>query len=417
MPTHLLTDAAVRKAKPRGKKPYRLFDGEGLALRVAPSGVKSWQLRYRLHGKPQTLTIGKYDTYSLSDARERASKARKLAADGVHLTVDKRVQRLRKRAETATLFEGFAARWVVHEARRLRWSADYKREVEQSIARHLKTLHPLPLVEVTAPAAVAVLRDVERATPMMAEKVRRRLRGILDFAVEEGLIPGNPLPARRRGPKLERRHFPAVTDRNGVGAILRKAWASDPAKGITRAHLLTTFTAQRIAEVVGAEWSEFDLDAGLWSIPRARMKVRDEARGPHQVPIPRQLLAELKQWRAADGDGASFVCPTPRDPKKSITPEGVEKHYRDTLELAGKHSPHSWRSAFKTICADAGKDSETVEAQLDHVVGNKVAAAYDRAKRLALRHKLMQWYESELIAARDGAEVVPLASRPKGNAA
>jgi integrase len=120
------------------------------------------------------------------------------------------------------------------------------------------------------------------------------------------------------------------------------------------------------------------------------------------------LLAELKQWHAADGDERRLVCPTPRDPKKSITPEGVEKHYREVLDLAGKHSPHSWRSAFKTICAEAGKDREAVEAQLDHLVGNKTESAYDRAARLDLRRKLIQWYENVLLVARDGGEVVPL---------
>jgi integrase len=409
MARHLLTDAVVRKAKPHAK-PYRLFDGEGLALRVAPTGAKSWQLRYRLHAKPQTLTIGKYSALTLGEARERAEKARKLAADGVHLTVEKRTARLRKKAETATRFEGFAQRWIAHEARRVRWSPDYRTEVEQSVARHLTPLYPLPITQISAPAAASVLRDVERSAPMMAEKVRRRLRGILDFAVEEGLIPGNPLPARRRGPKVERKHFPAVTNRAGIGEILRKARAVDPAKGIARAHLLTVFTAQRISEVVGAQWSEFDLDAGTWAIPRSRMKVRDEARGVHILPVPKGLLAELRRWREADGTDAVFVCPAPRDPEKTITPEGVEKHYRDVLALTGKHSPHSWRSTFKTLCGDAGKDSEVVEAQLDHVVGNKVASAYDRAKRLELRRKLMQWYENELLAARDGGEVVPLRS-------
>jgi integrase len=412
MARHLLTDAAVRKATPRAKA-YRLFDGEGLALRVAPTGAKSWQLRYRLHGKPQTLTIGKYPTFSLSEARERAEKARKLAADGMHLTVEKRVARLRKRAESAAVFERFAERWIAHEARRARWSVDYRREVEQSVARHLQPLYPLPLTEITAPAAASVLRDVEASVPMMAEKVRRRLRGILDYAVEEGLVPGNPLPARRRGPKVERKHFPAVTDRTSVGEILRKARAADPAKGIARAHLLTAFTAQRIAEVVGAQWPEFDLDAGTWAIPRSRMKVRDEARGAHTVPLPKGLLAELRRWREADGTGAVLVCPAPRDPEKSITPEGVEKHYRDVLDLAGKHSPHSWRSTFKTLCSDAGKNSEVVEAQLDHVVGSKTESAYDRAQRLELRRKLMQWYENELLAARDGGEVVALRTGTK----
>ena len=82
--------------------------------------------------------------------------------------------------------------------------------------------------------------------------------------------------------------------------------------------------------------------------------------------------------------------------------------YRDALGLQGKHSPHSWRSAFSTIAREAGQDGDVIEAQLDHVVGNKVASAYDRSKRFELRRKLMRWYEGQLIAARDGAKVVEL---------
>ncbi|MBK6806387.1 MAG: integrase, partial [Betaproteobacteria bacterium] len=48
-----------------------------------------------------------------------------------------------------------------------------------------------------------------------------------------------------------------------------------------------------------------------------------------------------------------------------------------------------------------------IEAQLDHVIGSRVQASYDRAKRLDLRRDLLAWYEAELLAARDGAEVIP----------
>lgn len=131
-------------------------------------------------------------------------------------------------------------------------------------------------------------------------------------------------------------------------------------------------------------------------------------RGAHVVPLAPVLLALLREWRKADGDGAVYVCPAPRDPARSITPEGVEKFYRNALELGGKHSPHSWRSTFSTVAREAGKDGDVVESQLDHVVGNKIAAAYDRAKRLALRRELLTWYEAKLIAARDGAAVVAI---------
>ena len=119
----------------------------------------------------------------------------------------------------------------------------------------------------------------------------------------------------------------------------------------------------------------------------------------------------LREWREADGAGAVYVCPAPRDAKRPITAEAVEKHYRDALDLGGKHSPHSWRSAFSTVCRDKGKDGDAIEAQLDHVVGSKVAATYDRAKRLQLRRELLEWYEATLIAARDGAAVLPIKQR------
>jgi len=62
------------------------------------------------------------------------------------------------------------------------------------------------------------------------------------------------------------------------------------------------------------------------------------------------------------------------------------------------------------LALDAGQDADVVEAQLDHVVGTKVKAAYDRARRLDRRAELMKWHESALVAARDGAQIMPIRS-------
>jgi integrase len=424
MSKHLLTDLKVRNAKSR-EKPYRLFDGDGLALWISPTGARSWQLRYRLDGTEQTATLGKLNRLTLAQARARADEMRKLAADGEHLTTVKRRDRLQRKADSANTFGVVAAGWMAREARRQRWTPDYLGEVEASVRNHLSEIGTLPVAKLNAPTVAPLLRKVEARAPMMLEKVRRRLNAILDYAVEHGLIVGNPLPAVRRGRKVERRHFPAATRLPEIGAILRAARSADPCKGIARAHLLLVFTAQRVSEIVGATWAEIELDgaeipmgegqhtkrdpaAGNWSIPRERMKRKDEVRGPHVVPLPPVLLAALREWREADGTDAVYVCPSPRESARPITPEGVEKFYRNTLGLSGEHSPHSWRSAFSTVAREAGKDGDAVESQLDHVVGNKIAAAYDRAKRLQLRRELMRWYEAQLIAARDGAVVVAI---------
>lgn len=423
MAKHLLTDRTIKTARAKAR-PYRLADGGNLYLLISQTGVKSWQYRYRLDDRPLTATLGKYPAITLEEARKLADKARGSAEAGEHLTQMKRVAKLSTIARGATIFQHLAADWLEDEARRKKWAPDYKLEVQASLRNHLSALNPFSVSTITAPLIVPIRRKIERRAPLMFDKVERRLHSIMDFAVEQGLIPINPLPRRRS--RITRRHYPAVTDLAGVGEILRAARAADPCKGIMRAHLLLAFTALRVSEIACARWDEFaldgveivldhkkyqDPDAGNWSVPRARMKRKDVERGPHVVPLPPVLLGLLREWRQADGEGALYVCPAPRDANIPITPEGVEKFYRRTLDLAGKHSPHSWRSAFSTICRDAGKSGEVIEAQLDHVVGTKTESAYDRSARLELRRELMRWYEEKLIAARDGAQVVPLRAR------
>lgn len=415
---HLLGSLEVAKAKAKAKaksKAYRLADGGGLYLWIPTSGVKTWQFRYRHGGKPQTATFGKYsDVQGLAWARNRADDARSRVEQGDHLTRVKAIKKATKRIASANTFAGVAVDWIKSEARRAKWTPDYNEEVAASLRNHLSALDALPVSEITAAIASPVLRKIERNAPDMAKKVRQRLRSIFDYAVEGGLIVGNPLPApRRRNATSERAHLPATLTKEGVGAILRAADKAEAAKGVRRAHLLAAFTAQRVGEVVGAAWDEVDLRIGVWSIPRDRMKRKDAERGPHEVPIPPRLLAEMREWRRVDGQDAAYVCPAPRG-DAPITREAVEKFYRRGLKLANKHSPHSWRSVLSTWANDAGEDADAVEAQLDHVTGPKVKAAYDRAKRLERRADLMAWHEDALIAARDGAKVFSMTPRRSG---
>jgi integrase len=410
MAKELLNARRVEQAKPRAR-PYRLLDGEGLTLFVAPTGVKSWQFRYTLAGKQQTATLGKYPTVPLVEARKRAEAARNLADEGRHVTVEKRVAKAKRAADREQTFEAIAKAWVAARRRQDKWTEGYVREVENSLANHLEQLNGLPVSAITAAIAAPLLSKIERSAPDMERKVRQRLRAILDYAVMQGLIVGNPIPNVRRR-RLDRAHYAAEISHAGVGNILRAADAVDVGRGVRRAHALLVFLAQRVGEIVPAEWSEVDLEAATWSIPRTRMKRKDQKRGDHVVPLPRVLLAAMKEWRRADGDDARYVCPSPRG-EGPITREATEKFYRITLDLAGKHSPHSWRTVFSTWARDAGKDRDAVEAQLDHVTGNVTETSYDRAQRLDRRRELLAWHEASLLAARDGAEVLPFNAKAK----
>ena len=290
MAKELLTAKHVENAKPKNKA-YRLRDGDGLFLYVPRSGVNAWQFRYKLSGVGQSATLGRADRITLAEARAMAEEARKQVAQGLHLTTEKRLNKARIIAATAATFGEYAEAWVETENRRAQWTPDYREEVAASIKNHLSDLALLPVAEITAAIAAPVLRRRERRAPDMAKKVRQRLRGILDQAVEDGLIPYNPLPASRRHKGgTKRKHIPALLARTDVGHVLRAADVAELSRGVRRAHLLVAATVQRIGEVTPAEWAEFDLEKGTWAIPRSRMKRKDEDRGDHESRCHRACL-------------------------------------------------------------------------------------------------------------------------------
>jgi len=113
------------------------------------------------------------------------------------LTRAKAVTKATKRASSKNTFDAVAADWVAREARHAKWTPGYRVMVENSIENHLAGLNGLPIDSITAAIAMPHIRRVERQSPDMASKVRQRMRGIFDYAVEGGLIVGNPIPAAR----------------------------------------------------------------------------------------------------------------------------------------------------------------------------------------------------------------------------
>jgi integrase len=91
-----------------------------------------------------------------------------------------------------------------------------------------------------------------------------------------------------------------------------------------------------------------------------------------------------------------------------LSREALEKALRDTMGLAGKHSPHGWRSALSTRAReDTDFDAELIDLSLDHVHASDVALAYDRGQRLAKRVALMTWWGDALEFAEAGRAVSP----------
>ena len=113
---------------------------------------------------------------------------------------------------------------------------------------------------------------------------------------------------------------------------------------------MIAYTAARIGNVITAEWNEFDLgDSPRWVIPRHKMKMKDR-KHDHVILLGPTIVNELRQWKNSTG-GKGFVFPSATG-RKHVTHEALEKIYRVTLRLDGKHSPHGWRSSFSTLARE-----------------------------------------------------------------
>jgi integrase len=407
--TDRLSDRAIkawltkRRAGEAGTK--KLTDGGGLYLTLTPSGGAVWRIKYRFGGTEKLYAVGVYPDVSLAEARAARETVKQLLREDRDPVRARQLGRITAAAATDTTLAGVTEAWLAK--RKADWSGIHYTKSRQALERDvLPLLGRLPVAEITpAMIAKAIGAISKRGAHDTASKVLWHLVGIFKLAQARGWTTSNPaVPVREELPK-KRKHTtrPAFLTFAELGDVLRKADVANLSPAVRLAHRLVAFTGSRIGNVVDAKWSEFDLegDTPSFTIPRARMKVRDRTHD-HRVLLGPTIAQELRSWKRATG-GKGYVFPSPTG-NAHITREALEKAYRVTLGLVGTHSVHGWRSSLSTLARDAGFERDVVELLLDHVHDNAVARAYDRGERLEERRRLMDWWDAQLVAAQRGSE-------------
>jgi len=277
----------------------------------------------------------------------------------------------------------------------------------------LPRIGKLPVKDITPQILATVVEAIlKRGVRETAAKVLQHINAVFRLGQLRGLRrdnPAEPVP-EILPPKGPVGRMPAILTWEGLGDVLRRAEAAHLSPAVRMAHRLCAFSVARIGNVVEADWQEFDLESEVatWIIPRAKMKSRDRHHD-HKIVLAPCIASELRVWRSTVG-GRGPVFPSPQG-GKHISRESLEKVYRVTLGLAGKHSPHGWRSAFSTLAKDHGFERDVVELALDHVHDTDVVRAYDRGERLEQRIKLMYWWGEKLGTAQTRAQPNALAQR------
>jgi integrase len=157
-------------------------------------------------------------------------------------------------------------------------------------------------------------------------------------------------------------------------------------------------------------WDEVDLDPvkPVWTIPAARMKARKQ----HQVPLSDAAVAILRRQLEARGkspeESRRFVFPGGR-PTKPLSTNAFGM-VMDRMG-AGESTPHGFRAAFRSWCADKGVAFEVAESALAHT-SSSVVEAYQRSAMLERRRPVMQEWAAYLSGDASD-KVVPITAGRK----
>lgn len=389
----MLTDADVKRAKPEDRE-YALRDDAcpGLQLRVKPSGVKSWTLRYRAPTGQRRVTLGRYPVIGLSKAR---SEARRLIGE-VATGGDPSAEKAEKRSAltVADIFgrkdeEGWYLQVHVRTAGRL-GTAKTEHSIRTDrcyINKHIRSRRRL----LSKPVATVTTADLERIkadlSPGAWRKVRNILRVGFRHAESLGAIPAGANPARRvtatPGRKVERYLSPAerrqLEDAIAKAESLGQRVTGGMRADIARALRILALTGMRLGEVLALRWEHIDWRHGQLRLPTSKT-------GAKSVPLTPQALDFLRTERG-DLSRVGYVCATVDG--RRITPSNVQRAWR-SLRKAAKLPDvrlHDLRHSWASDAVSAGVPLHVVGAVLGHrspATTARYAHVHDEALKRAL---------------------------------
>lgn len=369
-------------------------DGDSLYFQISKAGVTSWIFRYKLEGKGREMGLGPYPAVTLAQARQLAADQRKVLAAGADPLAARDAERDAKReAERQAqmrrvTFESLATEY--RNAHGSAWSEKWRKGWLRKLELYaFPYIGKLPAAEIQTEQVLKVLRPIWATKSRTADEVRGQIEQVLDAAKAYNQRDGDN-PARWRGhldsllskaekkKARQRQHFPAMKWQD-VPTLMVKL-AQNESRAAVAARLLI-LTGARARMVRFAEWSEFDLKAGIWSLPAERMKMRQA----FNVPLAPEV-AELLEVLPRIEDSLYLF------PGQGKTGVMHANAIRNLLHGLGHDdvTRHGFRSSFRDWASERTHyPREVCELALAHDERDQTEAAYSRSDFIGKRRALM----------------------------
>jgi integrase len=392
-----LTDTKIKTAKAK-EKDYKLFDGGGLFLLVTKRNSKLWRLKYNFDGKEKLISLGAYPSITLNQARTLREKHKSDIASGINPTEHKRQKKeLIKQEEIKNLntFQFLALQRLeqvedeISESHYKRIYRGFKNDVFPFIGNK-------PIDDVLAEDIINILQVMmKRGVRNSAKQVYHAISKTFKWAVANAKAKRNPatdIDLSEIIGKSNEKHYPTITDDKGIKNLLISIQDYTGEYITKQALMMMAYTFVRTKNIRFALWSEINFETKLWTIPPKKMKTKDE----FIVPLTDTVVKLLKDVQEYSNDSI-YIFPSVKSKSTPMSDGALLGAIRRMGYSKDEFTPHGFRAMFSTIAhQNSGFKYEVIETQLAHSVGNSVSKAYNRAKYLNDRVKLMKWWSDYL---------------------
>lgn len=386
----MLTETKLKSIKPTDKT-YKISDRDGLYVAVSKTGTISFRYDYRINGRRETITFGKYGEMSLAEARDKLISAKKMLSEGISPAKEK--QRL-KQFRNNDVFGYWLEKWF-NDAN----YADSTRDIVGGIVNRdvIPKFGKLLLSEITPTILRQYCEKLKERAPVTAVKTRDIVSMVFTYAKARGAIYDNPAEYVKGSSIATFAPRDRALTKQEIGMFFSTLKISQTSLQLKIALKLIMLTMTRKSAIVGATWDEIDFKNSEWTIPAERMKASRQGAGrPHIVYLSKQALDLFLQLKILSSE-SPYVLPSFGQSKYgNISKSSLNRACTHTIQLAQKNglklndfTVHDMRRTASTHLHEAGYNSDWIEKALAHEQRG-VRAVYNKAEYSEQRKKLLQ---------------------------
>lgn len=390
----MLTDTKIKSLKPKDKV-YKVADRDGLYVSVSTAGTITFRYDYRINGRRETLTIGKYgaDGINLAEARERLMIARKQVSEGISPATEKRAER--NKIRNADRFCVFAEKYLAdvqlaNSTKALR-VATYERDIKDTFGNRLMT-------EITTDEIRSHCEKIkERGAPSTAIFVRDLIANVYRYAIQRGHKFANPADEIANSSIATFKKRERVLTPREIKLFFNTLEETQSDFALKKAVKFILLTMVRKGELVNATWDEVDFKNKVWTIPAERMK----AKRAHNVYLSEQALDLIIAFQIYS-EGSPYLLPGRINRRQPIANSSLNRVIANCIKYINRNEPliddftvHDLRRTGSTLLHEMGFNSDWIEKSLAHEQQG-VRAVYNKAEYAEQRKEMLQTWANKV---------------------